>query len=92
MKRLIFIILKILEITAFIFVPYFTGRAFFLLAEVPQHFSIDWLMGLLFTILAILIGGLLFLFVTVSLPNFIKLNKEWAEKIHNRLKSPSGGE
>ena len=90
MKRFIFVALKIVEITAFVFVPYFVGDLFFCLIKDPQNFLMDWLMGVLWTIL---IGAILFVWykaIAILGPDFIELNKEWAEKIYNRFKGGGG--
>ena len=86
MKRLIFIALKIVEICGVTIVPYWVGSLFFYWVKDPQSFYSDWLMGVLWTIF---IGAVLFLSykaIVVLGPDFIELNKEWAEKIHNRFK------
>jgi len=85
MKKLIFVILKIVEILGFIFVPYYIGSLFGYWAEDPQWFLMDWVVGMFLTIF---IGAALYVLYKAIIkfgPDFITLNKEWAEKIHSRL-------
>ena len=90
MKTLIFWILKLLELLAVVFVPYFVGSLFFHLMEDPRHWITDWGVGFGLLFLG---GGVfcaVFVFVSEILPDLyngiVKTNKEWASKIYDRTR------
>lgn len=83
------VVIQAIEVAAFVFVPYGAGCLFFwLTGEPPLHPCLIWLVGAVFTFLAVCIGMLVCIVGYIILPglisDIIKLNWQWAKKLTRR--------
>ena len=86
---LIFIGLKITEVSALIFVPYLFGRlyVFFEYCPVRQLEGLlgFWLMGFVLVMFLFLMGGIVFITLPAIFKAIFKANWEWAKTLKKKL-------
>lgn len=82
MKRLqqeiVFYILKIVEVAAVVFAPYWVGNALFYATGMPLC-PVFWVWGIGMFSLSIVLG--LVALAVLIVPEWIKLNRKWAKRI-----------